>query len=120
MSSNHAYSACQTWKMSCVISLSHILIPTCKPKKPLPTSELLVFTFIVPGLCLLSHLLVKYDKCALYIRRSILTILTSLGIVIHFVCIEKYEPRYEKIGLRGFRPGPTQTRLYSHRRWLET
>ena len=30
-----------------------------------------------------------------------------------------YEPRYEKTGLRGFRPVPTQTRLYSHRRWLE-
>ena len=30
-----------------------------------------------------------------------------------------YEPRCEKTGLRGFRPGPTQTRLYNHRRWLE-
>ena len=30
-----------------------------------------------------------------------------------------YEPRCEKNGLRGFRPGPTQTRLCSHRRWLE-
>ena len=30
-----------------------------------------------------------------------------------------YETRCEKIGLRGFRPGPTQTGLYSHRRWLE-
>ena len=30
-----------------------------------------------------------------------------------------YEPRSEKTGLRGFRPGPTQTRLYRHRRWLE-
>ena len=29
------------------------------------------------------------------------------------------EPRCEKIGLRGFRPGPTQTGLYSYRRWLE-
>ena len=28
-------------------------------------------------------------------------------------------PRCEKTGLWGFRPGPTQTRLYSHRRWLE-
>ena len=27
-----------------------------------------------------------------------------------------YEPRYEKTGLRGFRPGPTQTGLYNHRR----
>ena len=31
-----------------------------------------------------------------------------------------FEPRCEKTGLRGFRPGPTQTGLYSHRRWLET
>ena len=29
------------------------------------------------------------------------------------------EPRSEKTGLRGFRPGPTQTGLYSYRRWLE-
>ena len=26
------------------------------------------------------------------------------------------EPRCEKTSLRGFRPGPTQTGLYSHRR----
>ena len=31
-----------------------------------------------------------------------------------------YEPRRQKTGLRGFRPGPTQTGLYSHWRWLET
>ena len=30
-----------------------------------------------------------------------------------------YEPRCEKTGLRGFRPGPTQTRLYNHIRLLE-
>ena len=29
------------------------------------------------------------------------------------------EPRSEKTGLRGVRPGPTQTGLYSQRRWLE-
>ena len=29
------------------------------------------------------------------------------------------EPRCEKTGFRGFRPGSTQTGLYSHRRWLE-
>ena len=29
------------------------------------------------------------------------------------------EPRCEKIGLRGFRSGPTQIGLYSDRRWLE-
>ena len=30
-----------------------------------------------------------------------------------------YEPRSEKTGLRGFRPGLTQTGLCNHRRWLE-
>ena len=30
-----------------------------------------------------------------------------------------FEPGREKTGLRGFRPGPTQTGPYSHRRWLE-
>ena len=30
-----------------------------------------------------------------------------------------YEPRYDKTGLQGFRPGPTQTGLYNHTRWLE-
>ena len=30
-----------------------------------------------------------------------------------------HEPRCEKTGLRDFRPGPTQTRLYNHTRWLE-
>ena len=30
-----------------------------------------------------------------------------------------YEPRCEKTAPRDFRPGPTQTGRYSHRRWLE-
>ena len=29
------------------------------------------------------------------------------------------EPRSEKTGLRGFRPGSTQTGLYCDRKWLE-
>ena len=29
------------------------------------------------------------------------------------------EPRYQKTGLQGFRPGLTHTGLCSHRRWLE-
>ena len=39
----------------------------------------------------------------------------------HNVCRSKnltglvsYEPRCEKTGLRGFRPGPTKTGLYNH------
>ena len=31
----------------------------------------------------------------------------------------KNEPVREKTNNLGFRPGPTQTRLYSHIRWLE-
>ena len=32
---------------------------------------------------------------------------------------KQYEPRCEKTGLRGFRPGLTQTGLYNYRRCLE-
>ena len=34
-------------------------------------------------------------------------------------CSSTIVPRCEKTGLQGFWPGLTQTRLYSHRRWLE-
>ena len=34
----------------------------------------------------------------------------------HQVNRRKNEPRCEKTGLRGFRPGPTQTGLHNHRR----
>ena len=37
----------------------------------------------------------------------------------HTISRLRTDPRCEKTGLRGFRPGPTQTGLYSHRRWLE-
>ena len=30
-----------------------------------------------------------------------------------------YEPRREKTGLQGWRPGLTQTELYKYRRWIE-
>ena len=34
------------------------------------------------------------------------------------ICVS-IEPQREKTCLRAFRSGPTQTRLYIHRRWLE-
>ena len=49
-----------------------------------------------------------------------LFICVSLVVVVvffFFFVLVRMEPRCEKTGLRGFRPGPTQTRL--HRRWLE-
>ena len=44
-----------------------------------------------------------------------------LELYFHLVKLEQelYEPRCEKTSLRGFRPGPTLTGLYSHRRLLE-
>ena len=33
--------------------------------------------------------------------------------------LDTFEPRCEKTDHRGFRPGPTQNRLYNHTRWLE-
>ena len=36
-----------------------------------------------------------------------------------FSCPGLFEPRREKTGLRGFRPGPTQTGLYKLRKELE-
>ena len=43
----------------------------------------------------------------------------SPGPEIEVTQLKTYEPRSEKTCLRGFRPGPTQTELYSPRRWLE-
>ena len=36
-----------------------------------------------------------------------------------FLLTSSYEPRHDKTCLLGFRPGPTQIGLYSHRKWLE-
>ena len=40
-------------------------------------------------------------------------------IVSEEVCYTLFEPRREKTGFRGFRPGLTQTDLYCHRSRLE-
>ena len=41
------------------------------------------------------------------------------GEILSNLCITLSEPRREKTGLRGFRPGPTQTDLYQLRKELE-
>ena len=43
----------------------------------------------------------------------------SMHVTLKWLGTSIFESRYEKTGLQGFRPGPTQTGLYSHRRWLE-
>ena len=60
----------------------------------------------------------RADFCAI----KLLVVLWFLIIlwVLRIFCVGlPYAPRCEKTGLRGFRPGPTQTGLYNHTRWLE-
>ena len=60
-------------------------------------------------------------------KGALLLTLSCLSVSFHFilnvgeleVTLKSNEPRCEKTDLRGFRPGPTQTGLYSHREWLE-
>ena len=47
------------------------------------------------------------EKCGLVLSLNIIAAVSF-----------KIEPRCKKTGLRGFRPGPTQTGLYSYRRCL--
>ena len=50
-----------------------------------------------------------------FVSNDVYTKKLTMGNVLNFI----YEPRCEKTGLRGFRPGGTQTRLYNHTRLLE-
>ena len=51
--------------------------------------------------------------------RGISLVNFSKFLKLFFSLLLLYEPRREKTSLRDFRPGPTQTGLYSYRRWLE-
>ena len=53
--------------------------------------------------------------------QSSMTLKSHVRIINFMNCIEKFinEPVREKTNNLDFRPGPTQTGLYSHRRWLE-
>ena len=48
-----------------------------------------------------------------------LSMFASVMLKTHELDISLYEPRRQKTGLRGFRPGPTQIRLRRLRKWLE-
>ena len=55
-----------------------------------------------------------------YYRDNYMKSVDKVGPRYHQVIIPmQYEPRSEKTGNRGFRPGPTQTGLYNRIRWLE-
>ena len=56
-----------------------------------------------------------FSKCAMI---PFLSLIATLYAITHLKALV-YEPHCEKTGLRGFRPGPTQTRRYNHTRWLE-
>ena len=40
-----------------------------------------------------------------------------VNIIVVFCSAGLIEPRHDKTCLRGYRPGPTQSGLYTHRRW---
>ena len=71
-------------------------------------------------LWLTSNLLMQYWKS----NDSADCSATSLGYTMPSADVAKHpsinEPRCEKTGLQGFRPGPTQIGLYNHRIWLES
>ena len=52
-------------------------------------------------------------------QRNHMLLLDRFGQGLGNICSLLTEPRCEKTGLRSFRPGPTQTGMYNHRRWLE-
>ena len=52
-------------------------------------------------------------------RSTVYQILDTLTDDDYFNIIKVNEPRCEKTGLWGFRPGATKIGLYCHRRWLE-
>ena len=69
---------------------------------------------------LASYFLMTQDTAGVDIRPSWATYnLDICNLQWQFHYKQWYELRCEKTGLGGFRPGPTQTGLYSHRRWLE-
>ena len=70
-------------------------------------------TYRKPGAYMDLHLYIRLTEQDTTHRSFFFRV--SAHILMYFI----NEPRCEKTGLRGFRPGPTQTGLYCHRRWLE-
>ena len=64
-------------------------------------------------ICFFSHKLKTMAQISCCTTRADLP-----SFVFHYLDSRISEPR-EKIGLRGFRPGPTLTGLYNRIRWLE-
>ena len=80
-----------------------------------PTKFKKLFFVLVPGLCLEKFITCMSEKL---VKRDLDEEIRHTFVAFDMQC-KLYEPRCEKTGLRGIRPGPTQTRLYSYTRWLE-
>ena len=79
---------------------------------------MVVLPLVLPVLSIKSviyHIICKTLMSTEFIESNIVSV-NSTGRIFTEV---SFEPCCEKTGLRGFRPGPTQTGLYSHRKWLE-
>ena len=78
------------------------------------------YFFLFISCCLFVFVFLYYLKSAgqLVLHGFIRKTLQFSGFL-QLMILPLFEPRSEKTGLRSFRPGPTQTGLCSHRRWLE-
>ena len=61
----------------------------------------------------------KGSTFSVFVKKKIFSFDVAMCVLLHYREKETYEPRCEKTCLPIFRPGPTQTGLYCHRRWLE-
>ena len=77
-------------------------------------------TFLERASHLADHVFSLYFDYLYFKLCPILVLRASFGLrLLQFLVTSSInEPRCEKTGLWGFRPGPTQTGLYSYR-WLE-
>ena len=89
-----------------------------------PCCTLLLFTMVTVFACFVTGQPDKEKKRSnpviSFLRSQRLKSKALFGVSYYSVSphILLFEPRCEKTGLRGFRPGATQTRLYKHTRWI--
>ena len=80
--------------------------------------DLLMFCIFRFKMYIRSTERMRWLACAFVVRIFSKQVFTCRGPT--FIASHTFsQPRHDKICLRGFRPGQTQTGLYSDRRWLE-
>ena len=68
---------------------------------------------LICAILVLLHFLARWDGYVSEAQKN--DTLQCSALLSHLALVhKKYEPRCEKTGLRGFRPGPTKTGLRNH------